>query len=289
MTIREKGYAHWDGELKERTFPWWPVTRLGIRLAFKKKYFKFGFFLSLIPAFVFLVGIYISERIEDFRHMIREAPQFLQITPGYFRTYMTGDFLLFMIVMILVFSGAGLISDDLKFNALQLYFSRPLKKKDYFIGKASVVLFFLLILTLVPGIIFIIMKLLFAGNFRFLAAYPWLILSVVLYSLLVTVFFSFYTLFLSSVSTNRRYVSILIFAVYFFSDILFGIFFGIFRDDYFSLLSLKNNLQQMGAAIFRQKLPFQVPWYLSFLVLCAVCVLAGVVLKRKVKGVEIVK
>ena len=51
------------------------------------------------------------------------------------------------LVMILVFCGAGLISDDLKFNSLQLYFSRPITKRDYFLGKASVIVFFLFFVT----------------------------------------------------------------------------------------------------------------------------------------------
>ena len=127
MTIKEKGYSHWEGELAEKKFPWWPITRLGIRSTFRKKFFKIFFFGSLMPALVFLVGIYISERLEDFRFMIQRPGDFLTVDPGYFKSYFTGDFLLFLMVMILVFCGAGLICDDLKHNSLQLYFSRPLK------------------------------------------------------------------------------------------------------------------------------------------------------------------
>ena len=289
MTIREKGYTHWEGNLKERRFLWWPITRLGIKLTFKRKYFKFIFFGSLVPAVVYLGGIYISERIEDFRYMLRGSQRFLEVNPAYFKSYFTGSFLLFMMVMILTFCGAGLISDDLKYNSLQLYFSKPLRKKDYFLGKASVILFFLLLLTLIPGLIFFIMKLIFSGSFKFFRAYPWLPLSIIGYSLFLAAFFSFYTLFLSSLSKNRRYVGILIFAVYIFSDIFFGILFGIFKNQYFSLLSLKNNLQQVGAFFFNQKTPYQVPSLYSFLILLSICLLAAVVLKKKVKGVEIIK
>jgi ABC-type transport system involved in multi-copper enzyme maturation permease subunit len=275
--------------LEEKRFPWWPITRFGILSTFRKKFFKIFFFGSLIPAVVFLVGIYISERLDDFRTMIRRPERLLNIDPGYFKSYFTGDFLLFMMVMILVFCGAGLISDDLKHNSLQLYFSRPLKKSQYFLGKASVVLFFLFMVTLVPGLVFFFMKLIFAGSFQFFAAYPWLPLSVIGYSLLVTLFFSLYTLFLSSLSKNRRYVAILIFSVYVFSDILFGIFYGIFRDQHFALLSLKVNLQQIGAFIFNQKLPYSISSLYSFLIIFTISLLAVVYLKKKVKGVSIIK
>jgi len=289
MTIKEKGYTHWEGELEEKKFPWWPITRFRILSTFRKKFFKIFFFGSLIPAVVFLVGIYISERLDDFRTMIQRPERLLNVDPGYFKSYFTGDFLLFMMVMILVFCGAGLISDDMKHNSLQLYFSRPLKKNQYFLGKAAVVLFFLFMLTLVPGLVFFFMKLIFAGSFQFFTTYPWLPLSVIGYSLLVTVFFSLYTLFLSSLSKNRRYVAILIFSVYFFSDILFGIFYGIFRNQHFALLSLKVNLQQIGALIFNQKLPYSISSLYSFLIIFSISFLAAVYLRKKVKGVSIIK
>jgi ABC-type transport system involved in multi-copper enzyme maturation permease subunit len=288
-TIRDKGYSHWDGTLRESRFPWWPITRTGILLSFRKKQFKFFFAVSFIPAIAFLVGIYISERLEDFKFMFKGAEKFITINPAYFKTYFTSDFLLFMMVMILVFAGAGLIADDLKHNALQLYFSRPLGKKDYILGKAAVVFFFILLLTLVPGLLFVIFKLIFAGSFRFLAEYPWLLLSIAGYSVLLTLFFASYTLLLSALSKNRRYVTILIFAIYLFSDILFGILFSIFRSPYVALFSLKGNLQQVGAMIFGQKLPFAFPGYLSFLVLAGICAASAAVLWRRLRSVEEVR
>jgi ABC-type transport system involved in multi-copper enzyme maturation permease subunit len=289
MTIREKGYIHWDGVLKERKLAWWPITRLGIKLAFKKKYFRFIYFGSFIPALAFIVGIYISERIEDFRYLVKGSSKILEVNPAYFKTYFTGDFLLFMMIMILVVAGAGLISDDLKYNSLQLYFSRPVQKKDYLIGKAAIILFFLLLLTLVPGLLFIIFKLLFSGSFRFIVAYPWLPVSVIVFSLFVSLFFCLYTLLLSSLSKNKRYVSILIFVIYILSEILFGVFYENFRKPAFALFSLKANLQQFGAFLFRQNPAFGVAWYWSFLLLLGICALAYFVLKSRVKGVDIIK
>jgi len=289
MTIREKGYAHWDGQLKERRFSWAPITGLGIRLAFRKKYFKFILFSSLVPAVVFLAGIYISERIQDFQYMLRGNRQFLEVNPLYFKNYLCGDFLLFMMVMILVVGGAGLISDDLRHNALQLYFSRPLDKRGYLVGKASVLVVLLLSITLVPGLAFVLFKLLFSGSFSFVVTYPWIVLSILACSAAVTAFFCLYTLLLSSLSRNRRYVSILLFAVYFVSDIVFGIFYRNFKKPGFALLSLKANLQQTGAFLFRQKLPYDVPAGWSFLILAVFGAAAWIVVNRKVRSVEVVK
>ncbi len=288
-TVREKGYSHWDGRLVERRFPWWPITRTGIQLAFRKKRFKFVFAGGFVPFFVFLAGLYISERLEDFKTFLRGSDRLLNIGPKYFLTYFSNDSLLFLIVLVLAFGAGGLIADDLKHNSLQLYFSRPLSKKDYLVGKMSVVAFFVLILTALPGIVLIIFKLIFAGSFKFFLQYPWLPLSVLGYSALLTVFFGFYVLLLSSVSKNARYVLILIFGVYIFSNVLFGILQSIFRTPYMVLFSVPANLQQAGAFLFGQKLPHAVPAGWSFAVLAAICALSAVVLDRKIRSVEVIK
>lgn len=288
-TVRAKGYAHWDGQPVDRRFPWWPITRTGILLAFRKKRFKFAFAVSFVPAVGFLVGLYVSERLEDFRAFVRGGEGLINITPDYFKIYMTNDFLLFLIVLVLAFAGAGLVADDLKHNSLQLYFARPIQKKDYLLGKMSVVAFFVLILTALPGLVLLIFKLVFAGSFKFLFDYPWLPLSILGYSALLTVFFAFYVMLLSSLSKNSRYVMILLFMAYFFSNILFGILNGIFRKPALALFSIKANLQQAGALLFGQKLPFAFPAGWSLLVLAAICILSAVVLSRKIRSVEVIK
>jgi ABC-type transport system involved in multi-copper enzyme maturation permease subunit len=288
-TIREKGYSHWDGVLAERRFPWWPITRTGIRLAFKKKAFKFFFAGAYMPAFVALGGLYVSERLEDFKTIVRSNQALLNIDPNYFKIFLTSGFLLFFIIVVLIFAGAGLIADDLKHNSLQLYFSRPLGKKDYLLGKMSVIAFFVLVLTGLPWLVVFMFKLIFAGSFKFFLDYPWLPLSILGYSALLTVFFAFYVLLLSALSKNTRYVGIMIFASYLFSDVLSGILSETFHEPAMALFSIRANLQQAGAFLFGQKLRYGVPAVWSFAVLAGICVLSTVVLNRKIRGVEVIK
>jgi len=288
-TIREKGYSHWDGKLAERRFPWWPITRVGIRLAFRKKAFKFVFAGAFMPSFIALVGLYISERLEDFKAIVRSNEALININPKYFKTIFTNDGLLFLIILVLSFAGAGLISDDLKHNSLQLYFSRPLGKKDYLLGKMSVVFFFVLILTAVPGLVLFIFKMIFAGSFKFFLEYPWLPLSILGWSAFLAVFFAFYVLLLSASSKNTRYATILVFATYIFSNVLFGILMSIFHKPALALFSIPANLQQAGAFLYGQKLPFAFPAVWSFVVLAGICALSAVVLNRKTRSVEVIK
>ncbi|MCP2619630.1 ABC transporter permease subunit [Candidatus Aminicenantes bacterium AC-334-K16] len=289
MTIRKKGYTHWEGELKESFLVWFPLTRLGIKLAFQRRFFRLFFFSSFLPALIFLAGIYISERLEDFRFMLKGSPPFLQITPNFFKIYLSSGLFLVLLVLMMIFVGSGLIADDLRFNALQLYFARPLRKIDYLVGKIATLSFFILLLSLVPGLLFILFKLLFAGNLVFLRTYPWLPLAVIGYSLLLTLFFAGYALALSALSRNSRYVSLMIFGIYIASDIVFGIFYQNFHHPYLALLSIKLNLQQVAAAIFGQKPFYQVPWELSLAILLGLMVGAYFILQRRIRSVEVVK
>jgi len=287
--VREKGYTHWDGRLVERRFPWMPITRTGIRLAFRKKGFKFTFSAAYAPSFVALGLIYASEQIDKFKAFVQGEKIPLRIDPAFFSGYLTHGMLLFLIILVLAFGAAGLIANDLKHSSLQLYFARPLGKKDYVIGKMAVVAFFVILATALPGLLLVVFKLIFAGSFAFLRSYPWLPLSIISYSALLTVFFGCYVLLLSASSRNTRYAIVLIFGVYYFSGVLAALLKAIFRTPYMSLFSIPANLGQAGAALFGQRLPLPLPAAWSFGVLAAICGLAAAVLDRKIRSVEVIK
>ena len=289
MAIAERGYTHWKGTLGTGRRPWRVIAGQAVRLAWKRKFFKPIFFFSLLPALVFSAGIYISERIQDFHEILEEADKYLKINPEYFQAYYGSNFLFFMMLIIMVGSGAGLIADDLRHNALPLYFSRPLRKRDYIGGKFAALAFFLLLLTLAPGVLFIVLKLIFSGSFKLLADYPWLPFSILGWSVFLVSFFSLYTLLLSSLGRNRRFASILMLAVYFVSDVLFGILSGIFHDPGFVLFSIQMNMRQASAAFLGVKPPQPVSGLYSILILAAIMGIAILVLRKKIRGTEVIR
>jgi len=242
-----------------------------------------------MPALVFSVGVYVSERLDDFKKMLRGADRFLQINPDFFKAYYSSGFLLFTMLVIMVISGAGLIADDLRHNALPLYFSRPLRKRDYIGGKFLTLAFFLMTLTLGPGLLFIVLKMIFSGSFKLLTDFPWLPFSVVGWSVFVSAFFSMYTLLISSLSRNRRYAAILMLAVYFLSDVFFAIFMGLFHKPAFVLLSIQMNLRQAAAALMGAKPQFDVSWIYSALIMAVVIGISAFVLHRKIRGAEVIR
>ena len=52
---------------------------------------------------------------------------------------------------ITVYVGAGLIANDRRANALQIYLSKPLSRAEYVVGKLAILMVFLLLVTWVPA------------------------------------------------------------------------------------------------------------------------------------------
>ena len=84
----------------------------------------------------------------------------------------------FSMILILIV-GPSLISQDIRFNALPLYFSRPLRRIDYFLGKLGVIGAFLGMVLVVPSIVAYVLGLLFSRDISILVdTFPLLIASV---------------------------------------------------------------------------------------------------------------
>ncbi len=123
-----------------------------------------------------------------------------------------------MILVLLV--GPGLISQDLRFNALPLYFSRPLRRIDYFLGKLGVVAWFLGMVVIVPSLIAYVLGLLFSLDITIIRDTFPLLLACLAYGVVIVVSAGTLMLALSSLSRNSRYVALFWLAIWFVTRIV---------------------------------------------------------------------
>ena len=64
----------------------------------------------------------------------------------------------FFVFFITVYVGAGLIANDRRANALQIYLSKPLMRSEYIAGKLAMLFAFLLLVTLVPALLLLMLQ-----------------------------------------------------------------------------------------------------------------------------------
>jgi len=194
----------------------------------------------------------------------------------------------FVVFVITVYVGAGLIANDRRANALQIYLSKPLMRTEYIAGKLAVLFTFLCLVTLVPALFLVLLKVAFDGNFTFLANNLFVIPAIVVGSLLQVMLASFTMLALSSLSKSARFVGIMYVGITFFTTAMFGALYAITGTSRVSWISVGANITQVVDVVFRLKPRYATPWQVSLLVIIALIVLSISILERRVRGVEVV-
>jgi ABC-2 type transport system permease protein len=277
MPIHDQGYRRYGGG-KARGQGWVVIARAGIRTFLGKKAFLGLLLLAWMPFLVRAVQIYAAANVPQ--------ASFLTPTPETFRQFLDqqGIFVFF----ITVYVGAGLIANDRRANALQIYLSKPLTRTEYIFGKLAVLATFLLLVTWVPAIVLLIVQIAFAGNFSFFRANAFLFPAITLFAFIQVTVVAVTMLALSSLSNSSRYVGILYAAVLFFSQAIYGVLYVVTRSSALSWISVSANLTQVGDAIFRLPAKYETPWAVSLLVIVVLIIASGLILERRVRGVEVV-
>lgn len=278
MPIHDQSYRRYKGERRLLGQTWTVIARAGIKAMFRRRAF-FGLLLvAWAPFIVRAVQIYIATNFPQ--------ASILAPTAETFREFLDqqGTFVFFVTIYV----GAGLIANDRRANALQIYLSKPLTRTEYIAGKLAVLVTFLLLVTLVPAVLLLVVQIVFAGSFAFARANLFLFPAITLYSLIQVLLASFTMLALSSLSNSSRYVGILYAGAVIFTDAMAEAFRGITGSTRGSWISFQNNLEQLGDVIFRLRPRFDVPWAVSLVVVIALITLSMSVLERRVRGVEVV-
>jgi len=278
MPIHDQGYRRYGGDRARTGSGWMVIARAGLRTFFAKRAFLGLLLASWLPFFVRAVQIYAAANLPQ--------AQFLAPTAETFRQFLDQQEI--FVFFLTVYVGAGLIANDRRANALQIYLSKPLTRAEYVFGKLAILMTFLLLVTWLPAILLLIVQIVFAGNFTFFRNNAFLFPAITVFCALEVVVVSTAMLALSSLSKSSRYVGILYAAVIFFSSAMYGVLTAVTRNSALSWISFSASLAQVGNVIFRQPLKYDTPWPVSLLVIVGVVVLSAVVLERRVRGVEVV-
>jgi ABC-2 type transport system permease protein len=276
--IHDQSYRHYGGGRAVPGRSWTVIAWAGIKTMIRKRAFLGLLIFALAPFLVRAVQMWISSNYPQAAILNPTAETFRQFLEQQ-------DFFVFVIT---VYVGAGLIANDRRANALQIYLSKPLMRSEYILGKLAVLFTFLALVTFVPAMLLLWLKVMFDGNITFLKANLFLIPAITVGSLLQVVLASFTMLALSSLSKSARYVGILYVGITFFTSAIYGVLYAITGSSRVSWISIGANLSQVVDVIFRLKPRYATPWEVSLLVIIGLVVLSISVLERRVRGVEVV-
>ena len=278
--VHDQSYRRYGGTRRSPGRAWSIIARTGIRAMLSRKVFIGLLALSWLPFLVRTVQIY----------AVTAYPQARQVLPvdlRLFQRFVEGQGL--FAFFITVYVGAGLIANDRRANALQVYLSKPIGRLEYIGGKLAILMAYLAFATLVPSLLLIAMQVVFAGNLDFLRENPSLIPVVTLASMLRIIVGSITMLALSSLSRSTRYVAVLYTGVIFFAEAVYAVLLVAMGSSRVAWISLSRNFAVVNDALFGQAPRYDAPVVVCAIVLVGLVAVSVSVLERTIRGVEIVK
>jgi ABC-2 type transport system permease protein len=223
MPIFDQGYQHWSGTLSGHFWRWFVISRQGVRVGMKNIFLRLLVIASWFPAAILAFMLCAWGLLEQKSRLVEAVlpvlamffpPEMISDPKHYrvevwelcFHYFMRTELWVSMIVVLLV--GPGLISLDLRFNALPLYFSRPLRRIDYFAGKLGVIGWFLSLVIILPSLIAYGLGLLFSLDVSIIwDTFPVLLASIG-YGAIIVLSAGTLILALSSLSRNSRFIAL---------------------------------------------------------------------------------
>jgi hypothetical protein len=220
MPIFDQGYQHWNGPLSGHAWRWFAVARQGVRATLKNRLVRWFLFAAWVPALAPVTVLAVwglleqqSESVLAFLKPLLPAGMIGQ--PKDFRAavwtiaysfFFKAELAVALFLVLVV--GPTLVSRDLRFNALPLYFSRPLRRVDYFLGKLGLIAFFLAATQVVPAAAAYLLGVVFSLDVGVVRDTHRLLWAAPLYGLVITLSAGTLMLALSSLSRRSIYVGL---------------------------------------------------------------------------------
>src|SRR5580698_9034758 len=272
MAVYKQSYRGYDGPLT----PAWSRFRILPRYAFAE-------------LLIFGLIVYTEHNLTVLKMLGNGRGPLVPIDAGFFLNLLGWQSM--MAFFLAAFVGPGQISPDLANSALPLYLARPFSRAEYVLGKMSVLLILMSIMTWIPGLLLFGLQGSLQGggwlgqNLRiaaavFLGAWIWILLISLL------------ALALSAWVKWKPMAGALLFGVFFVAAGFAGAINGILRTNWGQLLNMSHLIGTVWASLFDQPLHRgsgavffrsggEMPIWCDWVALLAICGLCLYMLERK--------
>jgi ABC-2 type transport system permease protein len=299
MAVYKKSYRPYTGPVTASWGRFLAIPRYALEDLHRSRFLNIFYLASFAYPLIAAIIIYLEHDLTALRALNAEkVASLIGIDAGFFMSFLGWQSMLALFLA--AFIGPGLVSPDLANNALSLYLARPFSRTEYVLGKLSVLVLLLSLMTWIPGLLlfsyegYLEGRLWSAAHARiaagiFFGAWVWIIVLALL------------ALALSAWVKWKPAAGALMFGLFFVAS-GFGAAINAVQDTKWGhLLNISNligtiwadlfegdNAASTGGVFFRvtaaQRLPVWSCWA-AVAALCAVCLY---LLARKIRGVEVV-
>ncbi len=300
MAVYRKTYQPYSGRLTPEWGRLFIIPRYAFDDLHRRRFFSLFFLASMLYPLVCAFVVYVNQNLEFLRLLPgqRQEP-LLEIGSTFFMTFlgvqsMAGFFMT-------AFVGPGLISPDLANNALPLYLSRPLSRRQYVLGKMLVLVTLLSVMTWIPGLLLWLLHGSLTGNGwlgenlrlasgLFFGAWTWILVLSLL------------ALALSAWVKWKPAAGALLFGVFFVAAGFGGAVNAVLRTRWGHLINISHLMGSVwtwlfeepmrrgaGAVFFRVISGEEIPIWCCWAALASACAVCLWLLHKKIRGAEVVR
>lgn len=170
MAVYERSYKGYAGELTPEWSRFLVLPRYIFRRVFSSRIFLAFYLLCCIPWFVAMFLVYLRHNLQLLEKLGMQVFELPQIGPGFFASLLfpggpfpVPPFILYGFVVVMVV-GPPLICSDMINNGMPLYLARPIRRREYVLGKMSVLAILLSLISWVPGLLTFLLQSYMAGD-----------------------------------------------------------------------------------------------------------------------------
>jgi len=300
MAVYKKTYRPYTGEMTASWSRLFVIPRYAFEDLHRSRFLTVFFLASFIYPLVCAIIIYVQHNVSALNLINAQGAQrLISINVTFFMTLLGWQSM--MGLFMASFIGPGQISPDLSNNALSLYLSRPFSRLEYVLGKMTVLVILLSLMTWVPG-------LLLFGLESYLEGWSWatsharIAAGLFFGGWVWIILLSLLALALSAWVKWKPAAGALMFGVFFVAAAFGAVINGVQRTHWGHLFNISylvgsvwvwlfegNNATTNGAVFFRAPQGEEIPLWCSWGGLIGLGLICSYMLARKIRGMEVVR
>ena len=306
MAVYEQSYKPYTGRMTPEWSRFLIIPRHAYRAVFNSKLFIAFFAVCFLPLLVEAILIYLRHNFGALAAMSINVRELVPVDGFFFETFVNIQMGFAFLMALLI--GPPLVSRDLRNNALPLYLCRPFSRTEYVMGKMSVLLILLSLITWIPQLVLFLFQSYLEGLAWFKANIS-IAFAIVIASLVWILLLALLSQTISALVKWRVIASGALVGLFLIPSV-----FGAFINEVFStrignLVSLSALIRNVTAGLFgtfdrlteirrvrdfdgtilREIVLYEPPLWSSWTMLFLLCAVCLALLSWKVKAYEVVR
>lgn len=292
MAVYEHAYKPYAGTLTPEWSRFLIIPRHAYRDVFASKLFTGFFALSFVCPLVMAILIYLHHNLTAMAIFQIDVRGLAPINAFFFQLFIAIQTSLGFLLTVLV--GPPLVSRDLSNNALPLYLCRPFSRAEYVIGKMSVLMILISLITWVPGELLYLFQSYLEGAGWFVD-HLWIAAAIFFGSWTWILLLALLSVTISAWVKWRLAASAAIFGLFIISNVIGITVNNVLRTPWGSIFNLTVIMKTIEDSFFRNPNSMALPQWMvlptpaAWIALAAFSTMCLFLLTRKVRAYEVVR